>query len=184
MSQSTSARFTPETVPGRCNAGRADQPRSTVDPRGPDARARRQDRRLLSSVGAVLPDGAVPAAASDPLPRRAGMERRLAGPHGQELVRRGVLAARAEVCESRGGSCLSDRKSIAPSRHHGDTLRRAPSNPQIFSLRGTERPELAPAAPPAQREEGIALRLPCRGPPCTSKGSWILSHRDWSTPVE
>jgi uncharacterized protein len=46
-----------------------------------------------------------------------------------------------------------------------------------FSSMGTALGAPAPAAPPAQTEGGIALRLPCSGLRCTSRRSWLQIHR-------
>ena len=54
----------------------------------------------------MLPDGAVPPATGDPLLRPAGMEGRLAGPWGTQLVGGGVPAARAQVDQRGVGAIL------------------------------------------------------------------------------
>lgn len=52
-----------------------------------------------------------------------------------------------------------------------------------LSSSGTERFEPAPATPSAQREVGIALRLPCPNLRRTSTGSWLLSHTGSPVPL-
>ncbi len=119
--------------------------RSTLGPRGPDARARRPHRRLQSSAGPVLPDGAIPSAAGHPLPRGAGVEGRVAGPHGQELVRRGVPGARSQgdATSGRFGSnftTVRQRELQYPQSGVHNRVGKRPLSPRrSSSCRGGER---------------------------------------------